>query len=230
MKILAIGAHPDDVEFGCAPILIKEAEKGNKVKIFCLSLGEAGSAGTPKERKQEAMEASKVIGAEIAFLDMGGDCHIEYTPVNSIKLAKIIREEKPNIILAPDTNENQHPDHSAAGKLTRDASRLARYGGLEELKSLAVHKIDQLYYYPITQFFGAKPNILIDVSQVHKKWTEAMECHKSQMKSKKYSEMISSWSRALGSAIGVEYAVGLKTNEPIRLDNVSDINLSSRNY
>ena len=68
-KILAIGAHPDDVEFGCAPLLIKEVEKGNEVKILCLSLGEAGSSGTPEGRKQEAIDAAKIIGAEIEFLD-----------------------------------------------------------------------------------------------------------------------------------------------------------------
>ena len=57
-----------------------------------------------------------------------------------------------------------------------------------------------------------------------------MKAHESQMKSKKYLEMINSWSKALGSAIGVDYAIGLKTNEPIRLNNLSDLSLSSRNY
>jgi bacillithiol biosynthesis deacetylase BshB1 len=230
MKILAIGAHPDDIEFGCAPLLIKEIEKGNQVKIIALSLGEAGSAGTPEGRKQESIDAAKIIGADIEFLEIGGDCHIEYKPENSIALAKKIREYKPNIILAPDTNENQHPDHAAAGKIMRDASRLARYGGLSELKELPVHKIDSLYYYVITQFFGSSPNIIIDVTSVQPKWEQAMHAHKSQMQSKKYLEMIMSWSKALGSAIGTEYAVGIKSNEPVELNNLSDIILSSRNY
>lgn len=229
-KILAIGAHPDDIEFGCAPLLIKEINKGNQVKILVLSLGEAGSSGTPESRKQESIEAAKIIGAEVEFLEMGGDCHLEYNPENAIQIAKQIRQHQPEIIFTPDTNENQHPDHSVAGKLTRDAARLARYGGLNELKDFPIHKINGLYFYKITQFFGSHPDIIIDVSEVHAKWEEAMKVHASQMKSKKYLEMINSWSKALGSAIGVEYAVGLKTNEPIRVDNLSDINLSSRNY
>jgi len=230
MKILAIGAHPDDIEFGCAPLLIKEVEKGSQVKILVLSLGEAGSNGTPEGRKQEAMEAAKIIGAEIEFLEMGGDCKIENSPQNRIAVAQKIREYKPNLVITPDTDENQHPDHAAAGKITRDASRLARYGGLDELKGLPVHKIDSLYYYVITQFFGSSPDIIIDVTAVQPKWQKAMEAHASQMKSKKYLEMIMSWSKALGSAIGTDYAVGIKTNEPVQLDNLSDIKLSSRNY
>lgn len=230
MKLLCIGAHPDDVEFGCAPLLIKEIEKGSQVKILVLSLGEAGSAGTPEGRKQEAMDASKIIGAEIEFVEMGGDSKIENTPQNRILIAQKIREYKPNIVLTPHTNENQHPDHAAAGKITRDASRLARYGGLAELKSIPIHKIDNLYYYIITQFFGSSPDIIIDVTSVQPKWQQAMEAHKSQMASKKYLEMIMSWSKALGSAIGTNYAVGIKTNEPVQLDNLSDISLSSRNY
>ncbi len=230
MKLLAIGAHPDDVEFGCAPLLIKEVQKGNQVKILVLSLGEAGSAGTPEGRKQESVEAAKIIGAEIEFLNLGGDCNITHTPENGFMIAQKIREYQPNIILAPDTNENQHPDHAAAGKIARDAARFARYGGLKQIKDLPVHQIDSLYFYAITQFFGSQPDILIDVTNVQPVWEKAMAAHQSQMKSKKYLEMILSWSRALGSSMGVEYAVGIKANDPVRLDSISDIKLSSRNY
>ncbi|MDD4989492.1 MAG: PIG-L family deacetylase, partial [Candidatus Pacebacteria bacterium] len=66
-KILVFGAHPDDVEFGCGGLLIKEIENGSKVKIVVCSLGEAGTNGTPEGRKNEAEEAAKFIGAEIEF-------------------------------------------------------------------------------------------------------------------------------------------------------------------
>lgn len=80
MKLLAFGAHPDDLEFGIGGLMIKEIEKGNNVKYIVCSLGEAGSAGTPEGRKQESIEAAKISGAEIEFLDFGGDCHIQYNP------------------------------------------------------------------------------------------------------------------------------------------------------
>ena len=125
-QILAIGAHPDDVEFGCAAILIKEIRKGNRVKLLVLSRGEAGTGGTPELREQESREAARRMGAEIEFLDFGGDCRIEYTIENRVRIAAEIRELRPSIVLAPNISENQHPDHAVAGKLTRDACRLAR--------------------------------------------------------------------------------------------------------
>ena len=68
MNILAVGAHPDDIEFGCAHVLIQEVRKGNNVKLLVLSRGEAGSNGTPEARESEARAAAKLIGADIDFL------------------------------------------------------------------------------------------------------------------------------------------------------------------
>src|SRR5436309_3207019 len=132
MRILAVGPHPDDIEFGCAPVLIQEAARGHQVKILVASKGEAASSGTPEERAEEARGAAALIGAEIKFLDLGGDCHIEYHPQNSLRVAREVRLFRPDTVLAPDPGENQHPDHIAVGKIVRDAARLARYGGLEE--------------------------------------------------------------------------------------------------
>src|SRR5882672_7746834 len=119
MRILAVGAHPDDVEFGCAAILIEEAKAGHTVKILVTSKGEAASAGTPEERAEEARSAARIIGAEIDFLDLGGDCNIAAIPTNAVPIARQIREFRPDVVLAPHPGENQHPDHSAVGKLTR---------------------------------------------------------------------------------------------------------------
>ena len=106
MNILAIGAHPDDIEFGCAHVLIQEARRGHRVKLLVLSRGEAASSGTPEERETEARAAAKAIGAEIAFLDFGGDCHMERTPKNAFHLAAEIRQFQPAIVLAPHPDEN----------------------------------------------------------------------------------------------------------------------------
>ena len=230
MKILAVGAHPDDIEFGCGGIIIKEAEKGNQIKYLVCSLGEAGSSGTPQSRKNESLAAAKLTGAEIEFLDMGGDCHIINTPKNAFKIAEIIRKFKPNIILAPILTENQHPDHSAVAKMARDASRFARYGGLKELKKYPVHKIDSVYYYRSAVDFENPPNVIIDVTSVHKKWEQAMMCHKSQMKTRSYLDLVNSRASALGKSIRTGYAIALWTNDPIQVENISDLTLSSRNY
>src|SRR5436309_285059 len=101
MKILAVGPHPDDIEFGCAPVLIQETAKSHVVRIVVASRGESASFGTPEERAAEAREAADVIGAEIEFMDFGSDCHIEPTAQNSIAMARQIRVFQPQIILAP---------------------------------------------------------------------------------------------------------------------------------
>ena len=188
MNILAVGAHPDDIEFGCAHVLIQETRRGNRVKLLVLSRGEAASNGTPESREAEARAAARLIGAEIEFLDFGGDCHIQQTSANAHRLALEIRKFQPAIVLAPHTDENQHPDHAVVGKLVRDACRFARYGGLAPLRDAAPHTISSLYYYTITSEPGA-PDIVIDISDVAKDWEASMLCHASQMKSRGYVDL-----------------------------------------
>jgi bacillithiol biosynthesis deacetylase BshB1 len=229
MNILAIGPHPDDVEFGCAPILIKEIRRGSQVHILVLSRGEAGSAGTPEGREQESRKAAELMGATVDFLEFKGDCRLEYSPQNAFRIAAQIRKFKPQIVLAPDPRENQHPDHIIAGKLVRDACRFARYGGLEELKPSPVHRVANLFFYNITQHLH-KPDIVIDISGLMTEWQAIMNCHESQVQSKGYIELQKTGARLLGQTIGVEYALGLFSNDPLHLGTISDIKLSSRNF
>jgi bacillithiol biosynthesis deacetylase BshB1 len=229
-KLLAIGAHPDDVEFGCAAILINEIRRGGVVKIWVLSKGEAGSNGTPEIREAEARRAAELIGAEVEFADFGGDCHIEYTPANTIRVAREIRSFRPDIVLAPHTSEDQHPDHARVGKLVRDAARLARYRGLQELQTQPAHAIANLYYYAVTREFGMRPDLIIDISEARDLWEQAMRCHESQAKSKQYVEMRLAATRSLGHQAGVEYAMSLYLNDPVLLEHISSLTLSSRNY
>jgi N-acetylglucosamine malate deacetylase 1 len=238
VKILAVGPHPDDVEFGCAPILIQEVRNGNQVRIAVLSKGEAGSHGTPEERVEEATAAARVMGTEIGFLDQyldhplerGGDCHLRYSPENAFAIAAEIRRFQPRIVLAPHPDENQHPDHAAAARLVRDAARLARYRGLKDLQDLPPHAIGNLYFYSITQTSLSNPDIVIDVSSIESLWEAAIACHASQMKTKAYLSLVQTRARALGASIGVSSAVGLWVNDPIRLGSLSELAMSSRNF
>jgi len=229
-RILAIGAHPDDVEFGCAGVLISEKRQGNSVKILVLSKGEAGTNGTPAEREMESRRAAEIIGAEVEFLDFGGDCHVDYTPANAIRIAGEIRAYRPDIVLAPHLDENQHPDHARVGKLTRDAARLSRFGGLQELRALPVHAIRNLYYYAVTQEFGITPDVIVDISSVKDAWEQAMLCHATQGKTKRYAETRLAVARSLGLLTGVEYALGLYRNDPVFVNCLSDLQGSSRNF
>ena len=229
-KILAVGPHPDDIEFGCAPILIQEVRNGNQVRMVILTKGEASTSGTPEERVEEARAAARVMGAGIEFLEMGGDCHLRPDLPSAVAIAREIRRFEPEIVLAPHGDDNQHPDHVVASKLVRDAARLARYGGLAELRDLPRHAIGHLYFYSITQTFLPKPDIVIDVSSIESDWEAVIACHKSQMQTKTYLNLVQTRARALGTTIGVNSAVGLWANDPIRLRHLSDLSLSSRNY
>jgi bacillithiol biosynthesis deacetylase BshB1 len=231
MNILAVGAHPDDVEFGCAPVLIQEIAAGHRVHVVVCSRGEAATNGTAGERDGEVREAAKSIGASVDFLDLGGDCRIEYTAQNRTRMAAQIRAFRPGVVLAPLTDDNQHPDHVAVGRLVRDAARIARYGGFEDLKTAPPHAIGHLYYYSITQASGDRaPDVVIDVSGVREKWEAAIACHRSQMRTRAYPELVLGRARTLGASIGVEYAVGLWSNDPLRLASLADLPLSSRYF
>ncbi len=230
MNLVAVGAHPDDIEFGCAPVLIQELRKGNQVHLLVLSRGEAGSAGTPEIREQESRDAAGRMGAAIEFLDFGGDCHLEYRPANSLRIAAEIRRHRPAIVLAPHPDENQHPDHAVAGRLVRDACRLARYGGLDELRAWPVHKVDSLFFYNITSHVGAVPDIVIGIAGVMEEWEAVMDCHQTQVHSRGYIELQKSAARLLGLATGTEYAAGLFANDPVRVESLSDLVLSARSF
>ena len=234
-RILAVGAHPDDVEFGCGGILIKEISRGHAVTILNLTRGEAASSGTPEERRREAEAAAAVIGAHLEIAEMGGDCHIEHTPRNGMAIARVMRRIRPHIVLAPSPEENQHPDHAKAARLVRDAARLARYAGVADLAHEAPHAIDALYFYDIPGTGAGSPppglaKIVIDISGVFATWKAAMVCHASQMATRDYVGLLIARARLLGAEIGVEHAMAVWANDPIRIEGLTDLAVSGRRF
>src|ERR1051326_4022373 len=189
-SILAFGAHPDDIEFGCGGVIARETSAGRAVHFVVCSHGEAGTNGTPEQRVIEAQKAAEILGVTIEFLELDGDAHLEIRAAHAVKLAAIIRRIRPTLVLAPSLVENQHPDHWRLGQLVRDAARLARYGGLAELRGTPSHRIGQLFFYAVSP--DAEPNnitpVLIDVSEesVLSAWASAMRAHASQMKTRDY--------------------------------------------
>src|SRR4051794_89590 len=107
--LLALGAHPDDIEFGCGAVIVKETRAGRAAHFVVCSLGEAASHGTPADRKKEAEAAAAILGATIEFVELDGDAHLEMKASHAIEIARIIRRVRPRIVLAPTVVENQHP-------------------------------------------------------------------------------------------------------------------------
>jgi LmbE family N-acetylglucosaminyl deacetylase len=230
-----VGAHPDDVEFGCGAILIQEAARGHAVTILNLSRGEAATSGTPEIRAREAAAAAGRMGVALEWLPLDGDARLEERSGNTFALARALRRLRPHILLAPLPVENQHPDHGKAGRMVRDAARLARYGGLEGLGDAPPHAIDALYFYDITGT-GEGPRdpalarLVVDVSGAFTAWTEAMRCHASQMETLDYVEMLVARARLLGSQVGVGHAMAVWASDPVRLSGLSDLRGSGRRF
>ncbi|HXI73736.1 MAG TPA: PIG-L family deacetylase [Verrucomicrobiae bacterium] len=232
--LLAFGAHPDDLEFACGGVIAKEARAGRKVHFVICSRGEAGTHGTPKQRTAEAKKAAALLGATVEFIGLDGDSHLEVRAAHAIQLAGILRRMQPGIVLAPSLVENQHPDHAKLGRMVRDAARLARYGGLKELRKSAPYAIDQLFYYAVTP--EAEPQditpVLIDISapEIVAAWTAAMNAHVSQVSARNYIELQLARARLNGLRAGIGHAIALFPNDPLVLDSLPQLNRSARRF
>jgi LmbE family N-acetylglucosaminyl deacetylase len=225
--LLAFGAHPDDIEFGCGGVIAVETRAGRSAHFVVCSRGEAASNGTPAERAVEAKKSATLLGATVEFIDLDGDAHLELRVAHTIKLARIIRSMRPKIVLAPSLVVNQHPDHARMGQLVLDATRLARYGGLKELRGLPSHTVSQLFYYAVTP--EAEPSepgkIVVDVSdrEVMSAWTGAMEAHVTQARTRNYVDLQLTRARLNGLRAGVGHAIALFPNEPVMVGSVGHL-------
>lgn len=230
--LLVVGAHPDDIEFGCGGIVAGETRAGRRTHLAVCSRGEAGTFGKPEVRTDEACRGAALLGATIEFVQLDGDAHLNLDVRHAITLARMIRAQRPGIVLAPTPQQNQHPDHWRLGTLVRDAVRLARYGGVEELRSAQPHALDQLFFYALSP--EAEPRdalpLLVDVSppDVVAAWTAAMEAHASQMQVRPYVEFCLLRARAHGLRAGVEYAMALYPNDPLVVGSLSQLTRAAR--
>jgi LmbE family N-acetylglucosaminyl deacetylase len=232
--LLAFGAHPDDIEFGCGGIIARETRDGRRAHFVICSRGESATHGTPAVRTAEAQKAASILGATVEFLELDGDASLEAKPAHALALAAVIRRVRPGIVLAPSLVENQHPDHPRLGRLVRDAARLARYGGVAKLKPAAAHAIGPLLYYVVSQEAepaGVLP-VLLDISDpgVVAAWKSAMEAHASQLGTRNYVELQLARARVQGLRAGVEYAQALYPNDPLVFGSLAPLARAARRF
>jgi LmbE family N-acetylglucosaminyl deacetylase len=233
-SLLVFGAHPDDIEFGCGGVIVRHTQAGGTAHLVVCSRGEAATHGTPEQRTGETHKAAEIMGATLEFVELDGDAHLEIRNAHAIKLATVLRRVRPVLVLAPSLVENQHPDHARLGRLVRDAARLARYGGVEELQELSPHSIGQLFYYAgslETEPRDITP-VLVDVSppEIVATWTAAMEAHASQTSARRYVEMQLTRARLHGLAAGISYAIPLFPNDPLVVDSLAPLNRGARHF
>lgn len=180
LDILAIGAHPDDVELGCGGTLAKMISENKKVGILDLTEGELGTRGTAITRKAEAEEASKILSIAYRENLKFRDGFFKNDDTHQIELIKIIRKYKPDIILANAVND-RHPDHGKAAKLVYDACFLS---GLLKIQT-SYNEVTQDTWRPkhifnYIQWNEEKPDFIIDISHFLDKKIEACMAYKTQ--------------------------------------------------
>ncbi len=177
LDVLAVGAHPDDVELGCGGTVALLARAGRRVGIVHLTGGEAGTRGTAAERRAEAEAAAEALGAvELLFLDCG-DGDLRHGRPEEDALIEVLRRYRPEIVLGP-TPADRHPDHGRAHRLVADA---CFYAGLAARPTgeLSPHRPAALYAY--MQHDPFEPAFVVDVTRVWDTKQRALDAYRSQI-------------------------------------------------
>ena len=162
MNILAIGAHPDDIEYGCAGTLIKYAERGHHIYLMVLTKGQEG--GSSKIREQEQENAAELMSTQKIFW---GGYHDTQLPLNKElieKIEEVLGEVNPDLILA-NYGDDTHQDHRILTQATMSATRYVRNVLFFEV--------------PTTQNFN--PQVYVDISDTLERKFKVLESHASQV-------------------------------------------------
>ena len=235
LDILAIGAHPDDVELGCAGTIAKEISNGKKVGIVDLTRGELGTRGDANTRDAESNNAAKLLGVEFRENLDFSDCFFTNDKEHQMELVKVIRKYKPDIVIC-NAIQDRHIDHSKAARLVGDACFLS---GLKKI-STTNDSVSQDPWRPVNvyhyiQWNNNKPDFVVDISDFIKNKLDAVMCYKSQfydpndgsedtpISTKNFLDSIEYRARDLGRLTGVEYAEGFNNLRIPIIDNISDL-------
>lgn len=177
LDLLAVGAHPDDVELACAGTLALAAREGRRVGIVHLTHGEMGTRGTPETRRQEAERAARILGAqELALLDCG-DGFLRHGPEEEDELLELVRRWRPEVVLGPPPSE-RHPDHVRAHRLVEAA---CFYAGIARRapERGEPHRPGAVFYY--MQHDSFEPMFVVDVTAVWEQRQHAIAAYTSQV-------------------------------------------------
>ncbi len=234
LDILAIGAHPDDVELGCGATLAKEVSNGKKVGIIDLTRGELGTRGTAETREVESAMAASILGVAVRENMEFADGFFVNDKFHQLELIKMIRKYRPEIVIC-NAIEDRHIDHAKGSKLVSDACFLS---GLLKIDTKDVNtdswqdpwRPKQLYHY--IQWNNLKPDVVVDVSDFMELKMKSVLAYKTQfydasseepetpISSKNFTDSITYRARDLGRLVGVEYAEGFTVDRYIAVDSL----------
>jgi bacillithiol biosynthesis deacetylase BshB1 len=212
VDILAIAAHRDDVEQTCGGTLLKMASLGHSTGILDLTQGELGTRGTAEDRKREAEAAAKILKVSWRqALDIP-DGRVENTWENRLKVARVIREQRPRLVILPYW-KGRHPDHYTCSTLGYEACFLAGLAKLDlEGKP---HRPFKIVY--ATLYYDIRPTFVVDISEHFEARLESVYAYKSQFTDQEAGrgdfppqaeirERVAAMASYYGMLVGVRYA------------------------
>lgn len=230
LDILAFGAHPDDVELGCAATLAKEVAIGKKVGIIDLTRGELGTRGSAELRKIEAARSAKILGVELRENLEFADGFFINDKKHQLKIIEKIRQYRPEIVLC-NAIHDRHIDHAKGSSLVSDACFLSGLVKIET-KSNGISqekwRPKQVYHY--IQWKNIEPDFVVNVTGFIQKKLDAVMAYSSQfydptsnepetpISSKNFTDSIEYRARDLGRLIGVDYAEGFTSERLVAID------------
>ena len=191
LDVLAIAAHRDDVEQTCGGTLLKMAQHGRRTGILDLTQGEMGTRGTAEDRAREAAEAANILRVSWRqALDIP-DGRVENTWENRLKVARVIREQRPRVLILPYW-KGRHPDHYTASTLGYEACFLAGLAKLDvsvarapspasqdgDPTNLPPHRPFKIIY--ATLYYDVRPTFVVDITELFEVRFQALMAYKSQ--------------------------------------------------
>lgn len=226
--LLAIAAHPDDVELTCGGTLIKAAKQGYRTAIIDLTGGETGTHGSAAVRAEEAARAAKVLGVAERVNAGLPDAALHNTDDTRRAVVELIRRFAPRVVILP-YPIGRHPDHRIASELSRDASYLA---GLKNYPAGGPpHRPAKVLYTLAYREDAVKPTFVVDISDEFETKLAAIRCYASQFDGKMAAgeifpaggdiyENVRMHCARYGSLIRTAYGEPYFTHETVRIDDV----------
>ncbi len=236
LDLLAMAAHPDDVELTCGGTLIKMARRGYAVGILDLTGGEMGTRGSVETRRTEAAAAARILGVKHRENLGLPDAHLEMRMEYKLAIARRIRALRPRTVILPYW-EGRHPDHYTAARLGYEGCFLAGLKRLD-LQGEAYRPFKVLY--STTYDRTIRPSFVVDISQEFSRRSRAILAYGSQFRPKgreprsnvyipldRLASEVHAVARFYGDMIGVEYAEPFLVKEVMRVDDVVEFPVRS---
>jgi N-acetylglucosamine malate deacetylase 1 len=226
LDVLAVGAHPDDVELGCGGTLAKLVALGYRVGILDLARGEMGTRGTMEVRAEEAKAAAEILHLAVRDNLELPDSRIQLNEESRIKMVRKIRLYHPQVMFTHFW-EDPHPDHVHTCQLVREASHLAGLAKYDSETGQRRHRPNTVAHFMFPR--TVVPTFMVDISEFAEQKRNAILCYKSQLYDPNSAEPQTYLSDAgfvrrfeakqlyFGSTIGVDHAEGFVVREALNV-------------